>query len=53
MAEIIIEKIYKQPVFSWGAANLTRTSDARKEYLKTLKVADRSDYILLLAFARS
>jgi fido (protein-threonine AMPylation protein) len=23
MADIIVEKIYKQPVFSWGAANLS------------------------------
>jgi hypothetical protein len=53
MADIIIEKIYKQPVFSWGAATLKSASDARKEYLKALKVADKGDYSLLLAFARS
>ncbi len=53
MADIIIEKLYKQPVFSWGAANLTKTSDARKEYLTALKAADKGDYTLLLAFARS
>lgn len=53
MADIIIEKIYKQPVFSWGAANLKKASDARKEYLKAIKVADKGDYSLLLDFARA
>lgn len=53
MADIIIEKIYKQPVFSWGAANLSDEGDTRKSYLKAVKTADRGDYRLLLAFARS
>jgi Fic-DOC domain mobile mystery protein B len=53
MADIIIEKIYKQPVFSWGAANLSSESETRKVYLKAVKTADRGDYSLLLAFARS
>ena len=53
MADIIIEKLYKQPLFSWGAANLSKTSDTRNEYLKAVKAADNGDYSLLLAFARS
>jgi Fic-DOC domain mobile mystery protein B len=69
MADIIIEKIYKQPVFSWGAAlslsmgaaNLSSEvpvlslskDDTRTAYLKAVKTADKGDYSLLLAFARS
>lgn len=53
MADIIIEKIYKQRVFSWGAANLSDEGDTRKSYLMAVKTADRGDYSLLLAFARS
>jgi len=53
MADIIIEKLYKQPVFSWGAANLSSEGDARAAYLKAVKAADRGDCSLLLAFARS
>jgi len=53
MADIIFEKIYKQPVFSWGAANLTKPGEARGEYIKAVKAADKGDYSLLLAFARS
>lgn len=53
MADIIIEKIYKLPVFSWGAVNLTLESDARKQYLLAVKAADKGDYRMLLEFARS
>jgi Fic-DOC domain mobile mystery protein B len=48
MADIIIEKLYKQPVFSWGAANLSSEGDARAAYLKAVKAADRGDCSLLL-----
>ncbi len=53
MADIIIEKLYKQPVFSWGAANLSSDGDSRTTYLKAVKSADKGDFNLLLAFARS
>ncbi|MBK9105578.1 MAG: Fic family protein [Saprospiraceae bacterium] len=52
MAEIIIEKIFKQPAFSCGAASLKKPGDARREYLKAVKVADQGDYSLLVDFAR-
>ena len=53
MADIIIEKIYKLPVFTWGAANLSSEGDSRVAYLKALKAADQGDFRLLLAFSRS
>ncbi|GEM_PF-1786064 len=53
MADIIIEKIYKLPVFTWGAANLSSEGDARAAYLQAVKAADKGDYSLLIAFARS
>jgi Fic-DOC domain mobile mystery protein B len=53
MADIIIDKIYKQPVFTWGAANLSSDSNTREAYLKAVKAADNGDYHLLLNFARS
>ena len=53
MADILIEKIYKQPPFTWGAANLSDAGDARTNYIKALKAADNGDYNPLLAFARS
>jgi Fic-DOC domain mobile mystery protein B len=53
MADIIIEKIYKQPLFTWGTANLSQEGDARANYLQAVKAADKGDYSLLLAFSRS
>jgi hypothetical protein len=53
MADIFIEKIYKQPIFNRCAANLSNGGDARAVYLKAVKAADQGDYSLLLAYARS
>lgn len=53
MADIIISKVYKRPVFTWGAASIDANLNARAEYLKALKAADRGNYAPLLAFARS
>lgn len=53
MADIIIEKVFKQPVFSWGAADLVKKGDARTAYLQALKAADTGEIEPLLVFARS
>lgn len=53
MADIIIDKIFGNPVFTWGAKNLSTESDARVVYLRALKAADQGNYDLLLQFARS
>jgi len=55
MADIIIEKIYKLPVFTWGAAKSLSDDDGdvRAAYLQAVKAADKGDFSLLLAFARS
>ncbi|WAC11249.1 mobile mystery protein B [Dyadobacter pollutisoli] len=53
IADVIIEKIYKQPVFTWGAANLALPNDTRIIYLKAVRTADAGDITQLLAFARS
>jgi Fic-DOC domain mobile mystery protein B len=53
MADIIVDKIYKKPVFNWGAGNLIKNGDVRTRYLKAIKAADNGDYAMLLNFARS
>jgi Fic-DOC domain mobile mystery protein B len=53
MADIIIEKVFKQPVFTWGAANLVKHGDTRKTYLIAIKTADAGDIEPLIKFARS
>jgi Fic-DOC domain mobile mystery protein B len=53
IADIIIDKIYKQTVFTWGAANLVKSGDARTKYLDAIREADKGHYRALLKFARS
>jgi len=53
MADIIINKIYKLPMFSWGTGVLVHQGDARKTYLNTVKEADCNSFQPLIEFARS
>ena len=53
MADVIIDKIFKLPVFSWGAGNLVKQSYTRTNYLKAVREADKNNYVPLLSFARS
>lgn len=53
MADLIIDKVYKQDLFSWGTVDLIHQGDARSAYLKGVKAADRGRFELLLKFARS
>lgn len=53
MADIIIEKLFAKPVFSWGASGGYAPSDLRTAYLVALRAADQGDYSPLVAFARS
>lgn len=53
MADIIIDKIFKQNVFSWGAANLVHQGETRVTYLQAVRAADAGDIGPLIEFARS
>lgn len=53
IGDILINKIFKQPLFSWGAANLAEQGAARTAYLQALRAADAGDMEPLMVFARS
>jgi Fic-DOC domain mobile mystery protein B len=53
IADILIEKIYKQVHFSWGTDNLVQKGDPRTNYLNALRAADKGDIQPLINFARS
>lgn len=53
IADIIIQKVFKLPVFTWGTSDLVHVGDARKRYLDGIKAADKGDYKPLINFARS
>jgi Fic-DOC domain mobile mystery protein B len=53
MADIIIQKVFMKPEFSWGTSAFISDTAARDNYLKAIKLADKGDFSLLLEFARS
>jgi Fic-DOC domain mobile mystery protein B len=53
IADIIIDKIYKRPVFSWGSSKLEPSGVSRTKYLQSLRKADEQQYEALLEFSRS
>lgn len=53
MADIIIEKIFNKPPYSWGAESDDKDNENRRHYIDAVQAADNNDYRLLLAFARS
>lgn len=52
MADVIINKVYKLPLFNWGDGDLVYQGNARNIYLKSLKEADNGSFGQLLEFAR-
>ena len=53
MADIIVEKVFRKNVFTWGTNNLSGSGQTRTDYLKAVKQADLGNYKPLLDFARS
>ena len=53
MADVIISKIYKMALFSWGTNDLVHQGRFRSNYLESLRAADKGNFELLLKFARS
>jgi Fic-DOC domain mobile mystery protein B len=53
MADLLVEKLYQQPVFTWGAQNAMESTTLRNHYLKAIRTADRGDFNELILFARS
>ncbi|HVI49318.1 MAG TPA: mobile mystery protein B [Chitinophaga sp.] len=53
MADILIEKVLRGNVFTWGAKNFVNTGEYRAAYLHALREADKGKFELLTQFARS
>jgi Fic-DOC domain mobile mystery protein B len=52
IADIMISNIFRNPVFSWGGADLSKNNKMRKEYLEAIHLADIENYKVLIEFAR-
>lgn len=53
MADLIMEKLYGEKIFSWGSTNLVKATAARTAYIKAVKKADQQDLLPLIDFAIS
>ena len=52
VADIMISKLFNEPVFSWGHSDLSKKNPIRKEYLDAIYKADNDDYKPLMRFAK-
>jgi Fic-DOC domain mobile mystery protein B len=52
IADIIANKIFNRPVFSWGANSIKDPKELRKSYIQALRAADKGDYSALVEFGR-
>lgn len=53
MADIIIESIFENKIFSWRKSNMVKANETRKAYIKALRDADNGNIEPLIEFARS
>ena len=52
MADIMMEKIFNKPIFSWGGISMSSVDNGSSEYIKALREADEGDFEPLLEFAQ-
>lgn len=52
MADIMMEKIFNKPIFSWGGISIDSIGDGSSVYIKALREADKGDFGPLLGFAQ-
>jgi fido (protein-threonine AMPylation protein) len=52
MADVLVNKGFGKPYFTWGSKNLVKKGEAKTKYLEALRAADNNDYKLLIEFAR-
>lgn len=52
MDDVLINKGFGKPYFTWGSVNLIKEGEARKNYLLALREADSQNYRSLIDFAR-
>lgn len=53
LADIMIEKVFGESVFTWGSQSLIRESNFRSIYLAALRIADNGNVEPLIVFSRS
>ncbi|MDO9512895.1 MAG: mobile mystery protein B [Bacteroidales bacterium] len=53
IADIIMESIFGQEIFSWHQSNMVKAGDIRKKYITALRKADNGEIKPLIEFAKN
>jgi len=53
IADVLINKGFSKPYFTWGSRNLIKQGEVRTHYINALSEADNQNYNPLIQFARS
>lgn len=53
MADIMIESIFGEKIFSWNQSNMVKADETRKEYIRSIREGDKGDINPLIKFARN
>lgn len=53
IADVIINHIFNQSVFSWGSYDLVKKGEVRKRYINAIRETDKGNIAPLLEFSRS
>ena len=53
MADIIIESIFDKKIYTWQMSNMVKADETRKQYINTLKEADKGNINPLIEFAKN
>ena len=53
MADIIMESIFDENIFTWHQSNMVSANEKRKEYIHSLKAADNGNINPLIEFAKN
>jgi Fic-DOC domain mobile mystery protein B len=53
MADIIIESVFGETIFTWNHSNMVKVNETRAEYIKSIREADKGNIKRLINFART
>jgi Fic-DOC domain mobile mystery protein B len=53
MADIIMESIFGNEIFSWHQSNMVKANETRNQYIKALREADNANFKQLIEFAKN
>jgi Fic-DOC domain mobile mystery protein B len=53
MADIIMESIFGNEIFSWHQSNMVKANETRNQYIKALREADQGNFKQLIEFAKN